>query len=192
MVKVLQERSFRYSVLLAIVMGLITFIGMLVFDNAAAVRASQQGTWVGFVLPAEAYPGEFIPVKLVVNNAQNLAGFQSTIVFDTIQLRLTNATLEAGLKGTGRDILQLGPVERANSVVIGAATCPAANCGDSYGKQAQPLKGVDGQIELATIQLSANAPGLYELKLENIKLVDPQGNSLAASSANAVLQVRSK
>jgi hypothetical protein len=191
MVRVLQLGWFKNLILVTTVIG-VTFVGALIFNEGAKVSASQQGTMVSFVLPDEAYTGEFIPIKLVVNNAQNLAGFQSTIVFDTNQLQLADVVVESGLKSSGRDLLQMGPVRRDGSVVIGAVTCPSGHCGDSYGKQSQPLKGVEGQAALATLQLYTEIPGSYELKLENVKLVDPQGNSLAVGSANIVLQVRSK
>jgi hypothetical protein len=181
--------SFKKSIIVATAIGLAAFIGSLTLGKEATVSASQQGTVVGFELPAEAYIGELITVKLVVNNAQNLAGFQAAIGYDPNNLSVS-AYSEEGLEAGGRDILLLDPVRREGAIVVGAATCPSADCGDGYARQSrQQARGVDGYAELATLELYTDVPGSYELKLENVKLVDPQGNLLATAANGAVLVI---
>jgi hypothetical protein len=192
MAKLLWNWSFKKSMLLALAIGLTVSVTILILGKGATVSASQQGTVVGFELPAEAYTGELITVKLVVNNAQNVAGFQATVTYDQNSLT-TSAYIEGGLEASGRDILLLDPVPREGAIVLGAATCPAADCGNAYASQGpQQVRGGHGYLELAALELNTDIPGSYELKLENVKLVDPQGNPLAASVNNAVLVIHTR
>lgn len=192
MFKFLRNWSFKKSVLFATAIGLVAFISTLALGQEETVSASQQGTVVTIELPAEAYTGELITGKLVVHNAQNLAGFQATIGYDQNNLSASVYT-EEGLETGGRNILLLDPVRREGAIVVGAATCPSADCGDSYARQSrQQARGVDGFAELATLELYADVPGSYELRLENVKLVDPQGNLLATAANGAMLVVRTR
>ena len=126
----------------------------------------------------------------MANNAHNVAGFQGAVAFDATTLSLEQAVIADGLKASGRDIVPFSPITRGNTIVLGAATCPVASCIDPRGAQApRVLQGVDGQVELGTLSFRANAPGTYALQINNVQLVDPQGNRLVASTQNAVVTV---
>jgi hypothetical protein len=182
-----QRRSFYPAV--AVVMAVLVIGSAVIFGRGAAVGAPQ-ATTVELVLPAQARAGELITVRLVARNAQNLAGFQSTVVFDSTRLRLTSATIEKGLEASGRQVLQLGPILRDDSVVLGAATCPLSTCSEPRSTQATRfLRGVDGQVELGTVSFYTEIPGQYQLKLAGVQLIDPQGNRLTVSSTSTALAV---
>lgn len=192
MPKSLLPKQIGFFVLLVVII-LFALTSLIIFGQDARVSAAQQGTIVTLIPPDQAYPGELITVKLVVNNAQNLAGYQGTLRYDVTNLGRVGIIPESGLSLTGRDMIPLRPVWREDSVIFGAATCPVADCTDSqYNSAPRYLAGVAGYVELANLQFVAEAPGRYNLTLENVQLVDPQGNQLGASIANVVLEVDSK
>ena len=150
-------------------------------------------TSVSLVMPDQAYVGELIRVKLVVNDAQDLAGYQGTVNYNAAGLRLGGIDIGQDLARSGRDLMPLSPVERADSVVLGAVTCPVANCSTpQYDSSTRYNQGVDGYVELATLEMVAHAPGQYQFVLEDIQLVDPQANQLGAVVLNNVLEVTSR
>lgn len=188
---ILSRQSSLFTLLAIIIPFALT--GLIIFSRDARVSAAQQGTIVTLIPPDQAYTGEVIIVKLVVNNAQNLAGYQSTVRYGVGDLRATGATPEKGLSLSGRDIKHLASVWGEGTVVLGAATCPVADCNDSqYDSAPRYLQGVDGYVELASLEFYTQIPGRYDLILENTHLVDPQGNQLGAALANAVLEVNTK
>jgi hypothetical protein len=138
-----------------------------------------------------ARPGELITVRLVANNASDLAGFQGTVQYDSAGLRLTGASVETGLERSGRGLVALGPVMRDGAVVLGAATCPVSDCGSTPGRAVPRVEtGVSGTVELGTLEFYSTAPGTYQLTLDGVKFVDPQGNTLAVRAEPLVLEVK--
>jgi hypothetical protein len=193
MYKNVSVRLLRYPVLLMSMTAVLLLLGAVAFKEGATVNAAQQGTVVTLEVPDQTFAGEVISIKLAVNNAQNLAGFQSTLNYDSTNLQLTGATIEQDLTRSGRGLLRLGPVRRESALVLGAATCPVANCSDhEYDTAKRYPQGVDGYVELAKIDFYTEAPGQYQLKLANVKLVDPQGNELGATSVSVPLTVTTK
>jgi hypothetical protein len=188
------SKLLRWSIGSTLIVGCVVLVLAVTLTRGVSVTAnSSQATIVTLLPPGDAHAGELITVKLVVNNARNLAGFQSTVSFDPTQLHLTGAKVENELASSGRGIVQLGPVFRDSAVVIGAATCPVAQCDDSRpGRIAGAIPGVDGQITLATISFYSAAPGRYTLKLDDVRLVDTQGQRLMAGAANTVLDVSAR
>ena len=172
------------------VIVLFALAGAVLFNQEVLVNAAQQGTVVTLVPPEQVRVGETITVKLVVHNANNLAGFQSTVNYDASHLYAAGAIMDTGLGQSGRDIMPSSPLLAEGSVIVGAGTCPVADCSDSQFNTATRIAdGVDGYVELVKLELIANAPGSYELSLQDVQLVDPQGNQLGAATANAVLEV---
>lgn len=193
MYKLVSIRLLKYQVLLLSITTILILIGVTAFKEGATVKAAQQETVVSLVLPSQTYAGEAISLKLAANNAQNLAGFQGTLSYDSTYLQLTGATIEQDLTRSGRGLLRLGPVRREGALVLGAATCPVSKCSDTgYETAERHPHGVDGYVELAEINFYTEAPGQYELRLTNIKLVDPQGNELGAISVSGRLLVTTR
>lgn len=186
------SRQIGFSVSLAVITLLIV-LSMIILSRDARVSAAQQDTIVTLIPPNQAYTGELITVKLVVNNADNLAGYQATVRYGNSDLHFSGAIAEEGLSLSGRDMIPLAPVWQEDAVVLGAATCPVADCSDSqYDSAPRYLQGVNGYVELARLEFITSTPGQYNLTVENVQLVDPQGNQLGATPANIVLEVTTR
>jgi hypothetical protein len=184
-------RRLHLLLLPSLALLVLVFAAVARFDGRAT--AAQAGTTVSLEVPQGAAPGDLIEVRLVLDNARNLGGFQAAVHYDPAQLRLTGARLPEQLGTSGRDLLALGPVFRSDSVVIGAASCPVGNCSEVLqGRVQQEVEGVSGHVELATLTFYVEQPGQYTLHLQGVKLVDPQGATLSQSSLDAVLDVSAR
>lgn len=190
----------RILALSLVVLGALAFLAYVLFNPQTGLSAASGPTAVSLVAPKTAVVGELISVKLVVNNARNLAGYQATVSVDPTQLRITGAAILPDLARTGRDILSLGPVwptidddidPNASWVALGAATCPVADCsvaGDVRTARLSP-NGVSGRVELGLLHFIAATPGQYRVDISNVKLVDPQGTSLDTTLNGILLTV---
>jgi hypothetical protein len=158
-------------------------------NNRAAAEAATPAA-VTFVVPEQARIGEAITIDIVANDARNVAGFQAAAQFDTAQLRVTSTDAGTGLSASGRQVLGMPPVTRTNGVVLGAATCPVADCFDPRLQAAARIpSGVHGHVVLGRLHLYTEAAGQYQLTLSDVQLVDPQGNQLPVTTTNATLTV---
>lgn len=191
MLGTLVQRRLLYAVVFAVITSL-GLLGLVVSNQQAAASASQVAT-VTLEPVGSNQAGAAMTVRVVANHVRNLAAFQAKVRFDNTQLRLLDASAANDLEGSGRDLLALEPVEQPGSVTIGAATCPVKDCHDTRPKRAQRIDhGVNGRVVLATIEFSAAQPGQYALALDSVKLVDPQGNAIAFTTADTVLDVATK
>lgn len=190
MVRVTSQLRSRRTALIAIVAAALALVVALV--QAGIVGASQD-TVVTLVPTGEANVGELITLKLVANNARDLAGFQSSVQFDPTNLRMTGASVEGALGREGRGLVPLGPVMTDGKVALGAATCPIADCGSGTGTFSRAVEtGVNGSVELGTIEFVSSAAGSYTLNLDGVQFVDPQGNKLNVRVEPFVLTVQSR
>lgn len=188
MLGTLVQRRLLYAVVFAVITAVGLF-GLVQFNQRVAASASQITT-VTLEPVRSAKTGEAMTVQIVASHARNLAGFQAKVRFDSTKLRLLDASAGTDLEGTGRDLLALEPVEQQGAVTIGAATCPVKDCHDPRPKRVQRInRGVDGRVVLGTIEFYTEQPGSYGLALESVKLVDPQGNAIAFTTADSVLDV---
>ncbi len=180
----------RHSLLsVSVVLVLLALATTLVLSQKSAAGAASTAT-LEIVVPQKARLDEQVRVKVVATGVRNLGGFQSALNFDAKHLLVEHASVTEALKGPNRDLLPLGPVFRDGSVVIGAVTCPVAQCaGARYKEAVRDRSGINGRVELAEIVFVAKAPGRLELKLDKVQLVDPQGNVLPASTANATIEI---
>jgi len=186
------SKQIGFSVSLAVI-TLLILLSMIILSRDTRVSAAQQDTIITLIPPNQAYTGELITVKLVVNNADNLAGYQATVRHGNSDLHLSEAIAEEGLSLSGRDMIPLAPVWQEDAVGLGAATCPVADCSDSqYDSAPRYLQGANGYVELARLEFITSTPGQYNLTLENVQLVDPQGNQLGATPTNIVLEVNTR
>lgn len=180
----------RPTALIAIVAAALALLVALV--QAGIVGASQD-TIVTLVPDGNVNANELITLKLVARNAHDLAGYQGTVHFDTANLRLTGASVESGLGRDGRGLVPLGPVTRDGSVVLGAATCPIADCGSGSGTFGRPVEnGVSGSVDLGTLEFFSSEPGSYTINLDGVQFVDPQGNKLNVRAEPFVLTVQAR
>lgn len=191
MLGTLVQRRLLYAVVFALITA-VGLLGLVLFNQQAAASASQVAT-VTLEPVGSNHAGGAMTVRVVANHVRNLAAFQAKVRFDSTQLRLLDASAAGDLEGSGRDLLALEPVEQQGAVTIGAATCPVKDCHETRPKRAQRIdRGVNGRVVLATIEFSAAQAGQYALALESVKLVDPQGNAIAFTTADTVLDVATK
>ena len=158
--------------------------------GTATARAGQ--STVSLLLPEAVRAGEVAQARLVVQDAANLAGFQGTVRFDPAALRAIGAELLPDLGRGGRDMMAMGPVLRADAVALGAVTCPASPCSvpwPAHRRTPRITEGVAGVVELATIEFQVGPAGATTLRLEDVQLVDPQGEPLPAVTVESVLTV---
>jgi hypothetical protein len=188
MLGTLVQRRLLYAVVFMVITA-VALLGLVVSNQQAVASASETAT-VTLEPVGSAKTGAAMTVRIVAKDVRNLAGFQAKVRFDSARLRLLDASVATDLQASGRDLLALEPVVQPDAVALGAATCPVKHCQDTRPRRAQRInRGVDGQVVLGTIQFYAAQPGQYPLTLDGVKLVDPQGNALAFSSANMVLDV---
>ena len=123
--------------------------------------------------------GDFT-LTLVIENAKNLAAFQTELTYNPAIVNITAVTLGPFLSSTGRTVSPVGPTidNTAGKATFGAF---------SFG--AQP--GVSGTGILATITLQPKAVGATMLHLQNLGLADPAGAAVAATTADGQVQVSS-
>ncbi len=166
--------------------------GMFVFNERTVNGAAPTPT-LALVAPATVRVGQPVTVQLRAAGVRNLAGFQTTVAFDAARLRLDQATIAQELKGTGRDLLPLGPVLRPAAVVVGAVTCPVSACASPRYKAKNPaLPGVQGRALLAELVFTPTTAGRTELRLDGVQLVDPQGTALPVTISHAAFDVSAK
>jgi hypothetical protein len=163
-----------------LLLGLLALAGFVALrpQLTSALSPSASGpTTVFLAPPAEAAVGQSVTVKLVANNAKELAGFQATLHFDPDAVHLTGALISDELARTGRGLLSLGPVIGYDTATLGAATCPVLVCeslADARVAQRQ-TQGVYGRVELARFEMVIVKPGDVTLTLSDVQLVAPDG-----------------
>jgi hypothetical protein len=173
--------------------GLFALIGFAFLrpQLGLSAMAASGPTTVFLSQPTQAKVGETMIVKLIANNAKDLAGFQATLTFDPNVLHLTDAKLSNELSRTGRGLLTLGPVIGYDTATLGAATCPMLVCdmpiGIAEARLAQrQTQGVYGRVELAEFEVFIVAPGAHTLTLSDVQLVAPDGAALEAATTSTL------
>lgn len=185
------SKNLRFRVLVAGLLALAGFAFLRPQFNQNVMAASGP-TMVFLSQPAQVWVGETMVVKLMANNAKDLAGFQATISFDSAIVHLTSANLSADLSRTGRGLLTLGPIVGYDTVTLGAATCPVLVCENLAEARVahRQTQGVSGWVELATLEVFIVAPGMHQLTLSEVQLVAPDGALLdALTTATLVFTV---
>jgi hypothetical protein len=182
---------YSYGLLICAALVIVSLLVSLIVIGRQGTAQASSATTVTLISSGSAHAAEPVRLKLVVTGVQNLAGFQATVGFDSPGVRVLDAAAVEGLRDSGRDMLQFGPVRRENAVVFGAATCPVEDCASGQYRSAERRsQGVNGRVELGEVVLDIAAPGRYELRVDEVKLVDPQGNLLPAATANLLLDVK--
>src|SRR5690242_18671565 len=96
-----------------------------------AAQAQTAGPSLEARAPTRAQVGQPLEITLSVRDANDVAGYESQLLFDTSAAEFDGLRQRNNdLKSLGRDVIALGPVEQANGVSFGLITCPVANCVD--------------------------------------------------------------
>lgn len=183
-----KSSSFSKTLLFgALLAGLLALAGFAFLRPPLGLSAAASGpTTIFLSQTTQATVGEKVIVKLVANNAKDLAGFQATLAFDPNVVHLTGATLSQELSRTGRGLITLGPVIGYDTATLGAATCPVLVCENlAEARVAQrQIQGVYGRVELAEFEVFIVAPGAHTLTLSEVQLVAPDGALLDAATTS--------
>ncbi len=171
-----------------VALAVVAVLAALALGFGGSVSASQEPRVL--LTGGNARIGEEVTLTLSASHVTNLAGFQANVGYDAAGLEIARAELQQGLKASGRDMFTLGPVGTDGMLTLGAATCPASSCTAAQPWRAtKKTAGVDGDVALATLTFTAEQAGRYEITLNDVVLVDPQGNQLPATTVNAVVDV---
>lgn len=139
--------------------------------------------------PSQVRVGEPIVVTMRIRNANDIAGYETRVLFDTSVAHLRGLVQrDNDLRKLGRDVQALGPIEIDGGVVIGAFSCPYKDCAGSAGVAKQP-KGGRGEVRLATFSIVADAAGQLTLTLDQPRFVDVNGAPVTVTATTLALTV---
>ncbi|QIN84367.1 hypothetical protein GBA63_18260 [Rubrobacter tropicus] len=134
--------------------------------------------------------GQPIKIMLSVENATNLGGYETNLVFDRQAANLVGFSQTNGnLSRSGRDVESLGPVEQPWGISIGAFSCPTGECTRS-DEPPEAARGVGGAVEPFAVTMVPNRTGVLEFELAETKFVDATGNLLRVRAADKSVVVR--
>jgi CSLREA domain-containing protein len=140
--------------------------------------------------PARVNVGQPIKVTLTVQDASNISGYETNVLFDTRAAELGGLSqLDKDLGEAERDVESLGPVEQPWGVSIGAFSCSARDC-VRPGKESVATRGVGGNVVLATITFVPNRAGKLQFKLDGTKFVDASGKPVNVALGDSTFAVQ--
>jgi hypothetical protein len=165
------------------------FISGIQLSAFPAAQAAAPGPSLEVRVPNRVSVGEPIPIALAVQDAADIAGYETDLLFDTRAAEFDGLRQRRNdLNGLGRDVTALGPVSLADGVAIGLVSCPVANCVDR--KSARHARGGSGRVQLATLAVTPRQAGTLELRFAGSKFVDADGNAVAVLGAETTLHVQ--
>lgn len=139
--------------------------------------------------PAHVALGTRIEVQLIVDHAQDLAGYEAQLLFDTSAAHFSGFhQRDSDLKKFGRDVIPLEEGELPDGVTLGLASCPYQNCVDLSGSP-QP-KGANGRVRLGSVLIGTDRPGQLELRFDHLKFVDSSGNVIPVAVPQSDISVQ--
>ena len=179
------RRSTR-SLLAMLAMTLMLTLGPLVPTGVAA--APSEATLV-VVAPKQATLGQPFDIRLVILRAQDAAGFESSVLFDTNAAEFDDLqTASSYFLALGRDIGQLSAPQTSYGAAIGFYSCPVANCLDNNAPRHS--RGGNGVINLGKVTLVGNEPGALDVTFDAAKLVDSTGASIPLTVQSPTVTVQ--
>jgi CSLREA domain-containing protein len=166
---------------------------VMVLAAALLITAAQIGTdparavsspFLRIDAPKQAQVGHPITIRLFVEGAADVGGYETNILFDKKSAEFTDLTLLGKeLTNLEPNVGPLGPVVAKRGVSIGAFSCPVEDCVYSAGSpKAQPVIG--GTAELATVTVIPNRAGRIEFKLSATRVVDTSGEPVSVKLKN--------
>ena len=165
-------------------------LALLALLPAATPRAAAQGPALLVTAPAHIAVGARLTLALTLQNAADLGGYQANLRFDPAVVHFNGMAHDLGvLRLAGRDVEPLGPVDITDGIAFGAYSCPVARCVGARDGTRQ-ARGGAGTITLATIDMIADRPGIFELALTAAPFVDAAGVPLAVAGANQTIRVQ--
>lgn len=167
-----------------ILLPLLVILAVIAAIVLSRVTTTASGPSLQVGIPNNAKVGEPIELSLRIKNANGIGGYETKVAFDTTKAHMQSFEQQPkSLKKLGRDAQPLGPVETSDGVVIGAYSCPVADCTQATSK-VRADKGARGNVTLATITLIADAPGDLMVSLRDLTFVDASGQKVDVASSS--------
>jgi hypothetical protein len=122
---------------------------------------------------------ESFTVSVMIDNADDLGGFQFCLFYITATITVDNVTVGDFVGSTGRSLWPIGPDidNEAGKVTLAVA---------SFGSAPGP----DGTGELASISLTAQSEGESPLDLQAVMAMDTNGKPQTTTVEDGVVRVR--
>lgn len=166
-----------------ILRGLIVILVVLVAITGGIWRlsgTSAEGPTLEIIAPAEVQVGHPVDISIVVHNASGIGGYQARLLFDSSKAHLSGVDHRANqIANLGRFIQALGPNEFDGGVSFGLYSCPVDECGD-IGKPVD--RGADGELNLATVSIVPDQPGILTFELSDLRFSDASGTEIAVET----------
>ncbi|HEX3724581.1 MAG TPA: CSLREA domain-containing protein, partial [Nitrolancea sp.] len=142
--------------------------------------------------PTQANPGDPIVITLAIQNSNDVAGFESSVLFDTTAAEFGNwQVANNSVHSIGRDVSELAAPETPYGAAIGFYSCPVSNCTDN--RSPRHVHGAAGTVQLGTLTLIGDEAGTLAVTFDAIKAVDSSGNTITLSvpTTNVNVQIGS-
>jgi hypothetical protein len=139
--------------------------------------------------PDEVAVGEPIEVRLTIEDANGISGFETTIEYDSEVVSLQSFDPTANdLADMGLAVEALGPVEVPGGIAIGAYACPFSDCSSTTGEK-RNLQDGTGTYRLATLTFVSWQSGPLTLDLSSARFASMSGRPIEVDLSPAVVTV---
>ena len=188
------EQSRPRAVARAVPLPVMLIPVLILLAAAVAIAMSKltttaSGPALQVAVPTTAKVGEPIELALNIKRANGIGGYEAKVVFDKSTMHMQSFEQQPqSLRKLGRDAQPLGPIEASDGMVIGAYSCPVADCTQASAK-VRADKGARGNIKLATVTLIADVPGTLTVSLADLTFVDASGVPVAVSTDNLTFTI---
>jgi CSLREA domain-containing protein len=185
------QRSLRQPRLRALIVRMLLVVAFALPSSTAFAAQQFQGPGATLILqvPAQVQLGDRIEIQMIVDHAQDLAGYEAQLLFDTTAAHFSGfEQRDSDLKKFGRDVIPLEEGELSDGVTMGLASCPYQDCVNLKGNP--KTKGANGRVRLGTVIVGTDQQGRLELRLDHLKFIDSNGNTIPVNIAQPVITVQ--
>ena len=141
---------------------------------------------VRLVAASDVEIGKAIQLEVELVGAVGVGGYEALVLYDTTRVRFNGLTeAPTSLKGTGRGLASLGPVERNDGVAFGAYSCLVPDCTSASGSQS--TAGASGTVSLGQLELVPTSSGFLEFALGPVRVVDTVGRPIRIDSGPSII-----
>jgi hypothetical protein len=122
--------------------------------------------------------GESFDAFVGVQNVSDLGGFQFTLTYDPAVVQFEQAVLTPFMGSTGREVLELGPLDEPGKVTFGAASMSTTG-----------QRGPDGSGDLVVLTFTGLKVGISRLDFAQVLLVNTHNERTEITGAGAAVGV---
>ncbi|HMO60181.1 MAG TPA: hypothetical protein PKC19_22745, partial [Roseiflexaceae bacterium] len=167
---------------------LLVFVASLIAGQLDAVAAIFTPPTLRVTAPQAVRVGEPITLTIGLRQAYDIAGYEMVLRYDTTHAEFDGIEQRSNdLRRFGRAVSPLGAVELPDGIAFGFFSCPSAECGIGNGRVRQAAR---GNVQLARVSLIARHEGLFVVRLDSLRFVDPQGQVVQVASEAPAITVR--